>query len=104
MDEDQIFQLCEKIADLQFCIQDMCIDYFCFDYRIIMFYNMNPLEVLSRITSNIDLVGDENKLNELISQVRDFIEYYKVDDDDVFIIKENVKIICNLLNVDFIDF
>ena len=99
MDED-IEYIVEKIADLQFCIQEMAIDYFCFDYKIITFYMMNPYTILEHIVSNINLVADEVKVKELIDQVQDFIDYYKVSEDDVYVLHESVKVICGLLGVD----
>lgn len=89
-DDDKLHHLVEKIADLQYAIQDMCIDYFCFDYKIISFYMMNPLQVLQHITDNIDLVGDKTKVDLFVTQLKDFIEYYEVQNDDVDVLKHLV--------------
>ena len=86
-DDEKLEYIVEKIADLQYAIQDMAIDYFCFDYKITSFYLMNPLQVLQHITDNIDLVGDTTKVQELVDQLKDFIDYYEVTPDDVDLLK-----------------
>ena len=99
-DDDKLHYLCEKIADLQYAVKEMAIDYFCFDYKITAFYMMNPLQVLQHITDNINLVGDDTKVKSLVDQLRDFIEYYEVTPDDVEVVKTLTHDLLVLLGLD----
>ncbi len=97
MNDEKLELLVEVISDLQYLVQDMAIDYFCFDHRVVLFYMMDPYQVLMKITENIEKVESEG-MSGLIEQLKDFITYYEINDDDIDLLYENLVRLCEGLD------
>jgi hypothetical protein len=83
---DLVDQQLEKVKDLQYLINELRIDYLCFDYKIIAFCVMDPNQILSKIYENLHQLDDNNNLNSIITQLRDFCNYYEVQSSDIEIL------------------
>lgn len=97
MNEENIEKIIELILDLQYLVQELATDYLCFDHRVILFYMMDPYQVLMKITDN---VLEDETLVSLVNQLKDFINYYEINEDDITLLKDNVLNLCLHLNVD----
>lgn len=92
--DEQINNAVEIIDELKSEVYLLACDYSCYDYRIILFYNMDSYTILERV------IDDANN-TELSETFDDFIDYYSITDDDVKLIKDLFGRLSTCLGIEF---
>jgi hypothetical protein len=74
-EEEKIETIIAVIDELKSKIYELACKYYCYDYRVIVFYNSNSYLILDKLMTPDELP----KIDELID---DFVSYYDVEPED----------------------
>lgn len=82
------------IDELKSVVYQLSCKYYCYDYRIMIFYNTDSYSILDRMLSG-------TSIDEVRSIIIDFIDYYQVEDDDVKTVRDILGRLTDIIGISF---
>jgi len=86
--DDQIDEAIEVIRELKSDTYLLACKYYCYDYRIMLFYNSDEFIILDQY------LGKRDEARDILV---DFIDYYQVETSDIDLIEGHLTKLNNIL-------